>query len=284
MTSQTQGADGADTALRQRIAELEAEVARLRQADPDGGIGEDLRAVLTQAGAAGVLTAPTAHTDLLDQIVATAAHVLHANAASLFLLDEEAEELVFEVALGEKASEVKKFRVKLGQGIAGFTAATGQAIAVADVARDPRWAQDIGQAVAYVPKTILSVPLLMSDRVIGVLQLLDKYGDQPFGAEDMETAGLFANQAAIAIEQSRATQNLTQLMRTALAGTGDMSNDLVMRAIDLAGRTQESAAYRETLKIAATLGEISRRGDAARRLCEQVVGAIHTYLRAQPRI
>src|SRR5215211_916239 len=248
----------------------------------DDRLGEDLRALLTGAGAAGVITAPTAHTDLLDYIVSTAAHVLRANAASLFLIDEEAEELVFEVALGEKAAEVKKFRLPLGQGIAGFTAATGQAIAVADVQRDPRWAQDIGRAVQYMPQSILSVPLIMGDRVIGVLELLDKEGGKPFGADDMDTAGRFANQAAIAIEQSRAARGVALLIRDALGGLGDGRRDLIARAMETAGRLEESAAYRETLQIAATLAEISRRGDEARRLCQQIVSAIDAYLKSVP--
>ena len=267
---------------RRRIEELEAEVGRLRGRMADDHLGEELRALLAEVGAAGVITAPTAHADLLDEIVTTAAHVLRANAASLFLVDEDTEELVFEVALGEKATEVKKFRLPLGQGIAGFTAATGQAIAVADVQQDPRWAQEIGRAVEYLPQSILSVPLILGDRVIGVLELLDNEGGRPFGAGDMETAGRFANQAAIAIEQSRATQSLTLLVRSALTGIGDQHRDLATRAIAAAARAEESAAYRETLQIAATLGQISRRGDAARRLCEQIVSAIDAYLRTLP--
>jgi GAF domain-containing protein len=122
----------------------------------------------------------------------------------------------------------------------------------------------------------------MGDRVIGVLELLDKEGGSPFGAEDMETAGRFANQAAIAIEQSRAATSLTLLIRDSLGGLGDGRRDLVTRAAETAGRLEESAAYRETLQIAATLAEISRRGDAARRLCEQIVAAIDAYLKAVP--
>ena len=279
MTNERHGGDPAT--LQRRIADLEAENDRLRAGQAEAGAGDDLRTVLTRLGAAGVLGAPSTHSELLDRLVQTAAHVLRANAASLYLVDEEAEELVFEVALGQKAAEVKKFRLPLGTGFAGFTAATGQALAVSDVQGDPRWAQGIGQAVQYIPKTMLSVPLLIEDRVIGVLQLLDKAGGQPFDAADMETAGLFANQAAVAIEQSRATQNITRLVRAALLDLGSTEPDTINRAVELAGQIEESPAYRETVQIAATLAEISRRGDAARRLCEQVVEAINTYLHRQ---
>ena len=100
---------------------------------------------------------------------------------SLFVLDEDHEELVFQVALGEKAETIKNFRVPLGRGIAGYVAVTGQPIAIADASQDPRFARDIGQAIGYVPRTLLCVPLYLSGRVIGVLELLDKAGGMPFG-------------------------------------------------------------------------------------------------------
>ena len=64
----------------------------------------------------------------------------------------------------------------------------------------------------------------------GVLELLDKSGGQPFSPSDMETAGLFAAQAAIAIEQSRVAQNLSRLLRSSLAETGTRK-DLVLQAM-----------------------------------------------------
>lgn len=280
----TSDRSGNPQAAADRIRELEAEVQRLRGRLADERIGEDLRAALTTMGVAGVLTAPAAHTDLLDQIVATAAHVLKANAASLFLVDDETEELVFEVALGEKAAEVKKFRLPIGQGIAGFTAATGQAIAVADAQQDPRWAQEIGRAVQYIPKSILSVPLLVDDRVIGVLQLLDKAGGTPFDAVDMETAGRFAVQSAIAIAQSRVTENLVMLTRASLTGLGAVSGDVVTQAGQAADRLEQQADYRDTLQIAQLLAEISREGEAARRMTLQIAEAVTGYLRARPRL
>lgn len=266
---------------RRRVEELEAEVARLRGQLADEQFGASVRETLTQAAATAALTTPAAHTDLLDEIVATAAYVLRAQAASLFLIDEDTEELIFAVTLGEKAAEVKQFRLPVGQGIAGFTAATGQAIAIADVQKDQRWAQDIGRAVDYIPKTMLAVPLIRDDRVVGVLQLLDKDGGKPFGQEDIETASRFATQAAVAIEQSRVASDLTALVRAALRGVGD-NTALATAAAEAAGRAGHDAAFLEILQIATTLGAIGRRGDAARRMCAQIVEAIDAYLHTRP--
>lgn len=268
-------------ALLERIAALESETAQLRARLADNRVAESLAGLLADSAIAGALAAPTDHDDLLEQIVATAAHVLHANAAALFLVDEAAEELVFQVALGEKAPAVKQFRLPLGQGIAGFAAATGQALAISDAQQDPRWAGEIGRAVDYLPGTILAVPLLHDGRVVGVLELLDKAGGVPFDMADMATAGQFAQQAAVAIAQSAVSHDLTSLLRAALAGLDGHDGTLLNRAAAVAGRTTARVEFQETLQIASTLGAISRGGDAARRLCAQIVAALDAYLESQ---
>jgi putative methionine-R-sulfoxide reductase with GAF domain len=269
-------------AARRRIAELEAETARLQARSEDVAFVQELRARLAQVGATGALSAPTEHSALLQQIVQAAMHVLNARAGSLYLVEEESEQLVWEVALGERASQLVGQRIPLGQGVAGWVAATGQAIAVADVQQDPRWAQDVGRAVGYAPKTMLAMPLLLRDRVTGVLQLLDKDGGRPFSAGDMETLGRFANQAAVAIEQSRAVRSLVALMRVAITNL-DEEGDLVARAAAFAGRTEEGPEYRETMELAGLLGDIARGGDAGRRLTLDLARAVNTYVNAQRR-
>lgn len=269
-------------AAQRRIAELEAENARLRSQAEDAAFVGELRARLAQVGATASLSAPTEHSALLEQIVQAAMHVLNARAGSLYLVEEESEQLVWEVALGERAAALVGRRIPLGQGVAGWVAATGQAIAVADVQQDPRWAQDVGRAVGYAPKTMLAMPLLLRDRVTGVLQLLDRDGGNPFSPADMATLGRFANQAAVAIEQSRAVRSLAALMRAAIADL-DQEGSLSERAVAFAERTEDSADYREIVELAGLLGEIARRGDSGRRLSLDVTGAIVTYLRTQRR-
>jgi len=108
------------------------------------------------------------------------------------------------VAIGPVAADIKHFRVPLGHGIAGMVALTGQPMAITDARQDERMATDIAFAVNYVPSAILCVPLFYDDRVIGVLELLDKQTESSFAPEDMDIAGQFANIAAIAIAQSSA--------------------------------------------------------------------------------
>jgi signal transduction protein with GAF and PtsI domain len=180
------------------IARQAEEIERLRLRQADARLAEDLRAALIRSALAGTIATPVTHSRLLEMIVETAAQVISSQAASLFLVDEERRELVFEIALGQKAEEVKKFRVPLGHGIAGHVAATGQPTATSGTV-DPRQAREIGESVGYVPRTILCVPLFYADRVIGVLELLDKADEATFTMLDMHVLGLFANMAAVAL-------------------------------------------------------------------------------------
>lgn len=267
-------------AAQRRIATLESEVASLRGQAENERVADELHARLVLAGAAAALDTPSEHNELLEQIVRTAMQVLRARAGSLYLRDGDGEELTFEVALGERAAPLRGQRFPLGQGVAGWVAATGQALAVADVQQDPRWSAEIARTVGYAPRTMLAVPLLLRDDVIGVLQLLDKDGGEPFSAGEITTLGLFAQQAAVAIAQSGAMRRLSALLRAQLADL-DRAGDLAERAAAYAAQTEESVEYRDTVRLAGLLAEIARSGDAGRRLSLEVAGAIGKYLRAQ---
>jgi GAF domain-containing protein len=221
---------------------------------------ERLRDTLRLATTAGIIGSPVSHARLLEMIVETGAHVIGARAGALFLLDEETDELTFEVAIGSRAAEVKRFRVPLGHGIAGIVAASGQAMAIKDAAGDPRLASDIAESVGYVPETVLCVPLFYGDNVIGALELLDKEGG--FTAGDLEALGLFANQAAVALQLSRTYENVAGLLADADAeGADDVSRD----AVELARLVQEIARY----------------GETERKACRDLLLAFAEYLRAR---
>ena len=268
------------------IAQQAAEIARLNRRLDDDLVVRDLREAVRLSAAATVISAPTSHGRLLDMIVATAADIIGANAGALFLIDRECEDLVFEVALGEKADEVKKFRVPLGHGVAGLVALTGQPMAVSDTASDDRDAADIAEAVGYVPQNILCVPLFYSDQVIGVLELLDKEGAAHFSPDDMEALGLFANQAAVAIEQSRSHSRLESLVTgfvESLSGIPDhQRQSLVGRVGKFATGISEDPAYQRALTLAQLVQEISAQGDREWDACRGILESFAQFLRQRP--
>lgn len=226
-----------------------------------------LREALSLAAMAGIIGSPVTHARLLEMIVETGAHVIGARAGALFLLNEEQSELIFEVAIGPHAEEAKQFRVPLGHGIAGIVAASGQPMAVADAESDARVASDIAESVGYIPQTVLCVPLFYGERVIGVLELLDKEGGRTFSAADMEALALFANQAAVALQLSRTYQGVARLLR----GGSDRTPG-----------TEDDAESRDALALAALVHEIASRGEEELRACHTLLGGFAAYLRSRP--
>jgi GAF domain-containing protein len=196
-------------------------------------------------------------------------------------MDQNAEELIFEVAVGERTNLPRGTRFPISEGIAGWVVASGHAMAIADVQQNPQWIKGTEQTLGYVPKTMLAVPLLLHDEVIGVLQLMDKEDDTPFSGHDLATLGHFAQQAAVAIAQSRSFLSLSSLLHTLLTATGHQRN-LDAQAAGFVADTEESAEYQDILKLARLLGEIARQSEAARRLSLRVTEAIVAYLHARP--
>lgn len=152
------------------------------------------------AVAAGTLGSDEQHRALLQSIVNVARAIFGAKASSIFLFDEEAEELVFEAVSGEGEGELIGMRMPANKGIAGWVLVTRQPLAVDDLANDPRFTRGSAERTGYVPNAIMAVPLLHEDDVLGVLSVLDPPQGTRFGLAEMDLLGLFAAQAAIALD------------------------------------------------------------------------------------
>jgi GAF domain-containing protein len=156
---------------------------------------------LRSAVAAGVLGAEEAHRQLLQATVEVARGIFSAKAATVFLYDEETDELVFQAVAGMGAEMLVGDRIPSSTGIAGWVLVTRQPLVLEDVTADPRWGgQEIAERTGYAPRGLMAVPLLHDEDPVGVLQVLDRPQQARFSLEEMELLGLFANQAAIALE------------------------------------------------------------------------------------
>jgi GAF domain-containing protein len=171
------------------------------------------------AVAAGVLPDEAQHRALLQSIVEAARAIFSARAASIFLHDEETDELVFEAAAGEGGGDLVGTRIPSGTGIAGWVLVTRQSLVLNDLADDPRFARDVAERTGYVPTALMAVPLLYEERALGVLQVLDPRQDERSGLAEMELLGLFANQAAIALDLLRGARRARAVIET---GGGDI--------------------------------------------------------------
>jgi GAF domain-containing protein len=155
---------------------------------------------LRAAVSAGVIGSEDAYRALLQSIVEVARAIFSAKASSIFLHDTEADELVFEAVAGEGAGDLVGTRISSSTGIAGWVLVTRQPLVIEDLTKDPRFARETAESTGYVPKGMMSVPLLHEDRALGVLNVLDRPQRSKFSLQEMDLLGLFANQAAIALD------------------------------------------------------------------------------------
>ncbi len=182
---------------------------------------------LRAAVAAGVLGAEEDYRALLQSIVEVARAIFGAKASSIFLLDEEADELVFEAVAGEGADELVGRRFPSSTGIAGWVLVMRQPLVIEDVAQDPRFGREAAESTGFVPKGLMAVPLLHEERSLGVLEVLDRPQEARFTLAEMDLLGRFANQAAIALDLLQRARRA----RAALDGTGDLG--VVARVAEL---------------------------------------------------
>ncbi len=140
---------------------------------------------------------------LLNTLVEMTMGIVKAGAGSLLLLNEETKMLEFKVAKGAKADEIMKIKIPLGKGIVGWVAEKGQPKMVPEVAAEVEADQEIAKEVDYQVESIICVPLKLQERVIGVLELLNKIGRKRFSKDDLDLLTALAGQIAVIIEHAR---------------------------------------------------------------------------------
>jgi GAF domain-containing protein len=188
---------------------------------------------LNAAVAAAALGSEERFRELLRSVVEVARAIFAAKASSILLLDEETTELVFEAVVGEGEESLLGQRFPAGTGVAGWVLATRTPLVIEDVARDPRFAKEVAEGTGYVPQGLMAVPLLHEERALGVLEVLDR--QSRFTLEEMELLGLFASQAAIALDLLQRAREA----QSALAGDGRLAT--VARLADAVGELDEDA-------------------------------------------
>jgi Nif-specific regulatory protein len=142
-------------------------------------------------------------TSLLTQILESATRLTVGEASSLLLRNEEDGKLYFEIALGPKGRDIKKFSLNPGEGIAGWVAEHGQSLIVNDVETDSRFYGDISKSIDFPTYSILAVPMLVRGQCVGVLEIINKKDKKYFTQSDLQWLEIFAVQSAIAIENAK---------------------------------------------------------------------------------
>lgn len=197
--------------------------------------------------------------EVLEEIARAGVDVLRAEAAGVYVIDFETEELVFEAVIGGGGPTLQSYRMPLGQGIPGLVAATGQAYIVANAETDGRVAKPVVEVTGYRPRSVLCVPMFFESRVIGVLGFYDKQAEDGFAQGDISVASAFASIASQVLGQS--------LLR------------------DNAARSAEGVApLAQAARLVELVSQLAFSGEAEMRLCTQILGAFSEYVGSQRRL
>jgi len=159
---------------------------------------------------------------LLNRIVHAAADLSHAEAASILLYDELHNTLHFQTATNLDTPLMRGLVVPVDASIAGWIVKNQQPAIVLDTKNDPRHFSKVGKITQVETQSLLGVPLIARERVIGVLEAINKRAGE-FNEEDQELLMALGGQAATAIENARLFQQsdliseLVHEIRTPLA-------------------------------------------------------------------
>ncbi len=172
---------------------------------------------------AGLMSSTLDRERLLQQILTYACLLLHAEAASIFIVDEETGDLVLRVATGPTAQQIQNLRVPKGKGIAGHVAETGETAVVNDLRHDTRFYDQADRTTNFHTHSMVCVPLRSrgiqmgetqgntAARIVGVAQVLNRLDNQAFSAEDVTLFATLCSQAATVMEVAGLYANMQEL-------------------------------------------------------------------------
>ncbi|MDI6890811.1 MAG: HD-GYP domain-containing protein [Thermodesulfovibrionales bacterium] len=208
--------------------------------------------------------------EIRRRAIEAATRLLDAEAGSLLLIDQETGELFFEVALGEKGEKLKEIRLKKGEGIAGWVVEKGEPAIIRDVQSNHRFLRAVDEKSTFTTRDMVCVPVKTKDKVIGVLEVINKRHDF-FDEDDKESLMALANHVAIAIENANLYQELKEAfystamaLAEAIEKRDPYTREHTKRVMDYSaaiGRTMGlSKKELEDLKLAAILHDVGKIG------------------------
>jgi diguanylate cyclase (GGDEF)-like protein len=152
--------------------------------------------------------------EILRTIMEKVDEYLHPDTWSLLLVDEDKQDLYFELAAGKGAKALKDVRIKLGEGIAGWVAQRNEAVIVPDVSRDTRFFSEVEEKTTFEIGSIVAMPIRHRDRCLGVIELTNSVGHGSLSQGDFSMLEAVADFIAVAIENDEHVRRLVDLTIT----------------------------------------------------------------------
>ena len=192
---------------------------------------------------------------LLNDIVLAAADITYAEAASILLYDDTARQLYFQVATNIDEPTMRGLVIPLEKSIAGWIVTNRQSVRIEDAHNDERFFSDVEESVGYSTRSLLGIPLVTKNKVVGVLEVINKKRGK-FTDPDESMLTVLGAQAAVAIEnarlfqQSDLIQEFVHELRTPLASLSTATYLLLRPEMSREQRDQiVTNIHNETLRL-----------------------------------
>lgn len=187
--------------------------------------------------------------EVFQNILLQMVTMVGAEAGTLWVLDQDGEEIKVVAAYGESADKIVNIRLKKDEGIAGKVIMSGEPVLIRDVQEHPDWSNRVDESSGFVTKSMITVPLTVKGKVLGSLQLLNKKQCDFFNEADVSLAVALASQSAMALHNSQMYDELQQMF---LSMIRTLAKVLDARDLYTAGHSERVANY--SVWIAGKLG------------------------------
>jgi len=138
--------------------------------------------------------------DFVRDILLTVMKSVKSEAGAIFELDYRINQLFFRAAVGQSSDSVLKFTVPIGHGIVGYVAESKHPLIVNDLEENKIHLKAISKSVGFEARNIVAIPIIIRGKLYGVLELLNRVGEDGFTAGDLELLTYYCDIAAKAIE------------------------------------------------------------------------------------
>lgn len=182
------------------------------------------------------ISSPLNPDEILKLVLEQISYLLNAEAGSIFLINEKTQNLELKVATNLSQDEIEKIKVPIGKGLAGYVAEHDILVNIKDVDKDDRFYSNIDSITGFKTKNILTVPLKTSEKLVGVVQALNKKNGQSFSEEDEILLTEFSRLVGLTLEKA---WFLSQLIEKQT-----METDL-----EIASKIQESLLPKNELRL-----------------------------------
>ncbi|MCK4800507.1 MAG: GAF domain-containing protein [Anaerolineales bacterium] len=193
--------------IKDEIADLRRENSNLK--DENSRLWKVIRALNELEGNLEAFSTSEDILNLVMNILVIALEAVDSENGSILLLDEETDELVFVAVVGDRQKELTDFRIPASSGVAGWVKTYKKPALVTDVRKDDRWMSAVDQSIGFHTQSLMAVPLILEERVLGVMEVVNSLSEDHFTDTDLSLVQLVARLASFVFGYTEETLNNT---------------------------------------------------------------------------